>query len=150
MFENRYLNGQPTVQNFYIWNRYNRMSGPTQMFILWLQLSASCHYLIDSTPDTMIQHFCWRYTSISIVDVHPFLSLAGMPKSWAFSMIRSLCVDLRPSFPALVSIVSCQVDTVSWSTGHCHCSSLPRGPDLTSAAGGNIRKKRGNFENFTK
>ena len=57
-------NGLSTVQNFYIWNRYNRMSGPTPKFILWLQLSASSHYLIDSTPDTMRQHF-WRYISTS-------------------------------------------------------------------------------------
>ena len=51
----------------YIWNRYNRMSGPTPMFILWLQLSATCHYLTWFNPwyhDTTLleKHFNFKFS----------------------------------------------------------------------------------------
>ena len=107
MFFQNLENGQSTVQNFYIWNRYNRMSGPTPMFILWLQLSARCHYLIDSTPDTMIQPF-WRYISTSNNKCPSLLSLLPVPYYNCVSVPHLLTMSTMPNNIVYYSCLICE------------------------------------------
>ena len=67
MFFQNLENGQSTVQNFYIWNRYNRMSGPTPMLLHLQVLLSVCIPFISvcTTPSTELSTFKVRVKFIT-------------------------------------------------------------------------------------
>ena len=77
------------------------------MFISWLQLSASCHYLIDSTPDTMIQPF-WRYISTSNNKCPSLLSLLPVPYYNCVSVPHLLTMSTMPNNIVYYSCLICE------------------------------------------